>query len=163
MAKDPAPHPKQLQEGERVIAYFRRRRLENVLTLVFGVGLLVVLIGRFQNWAWETRVGIYAVLIVLLIPSAAVMSTHYWLTDRRVLRGLFGMYKAYPLENATPRVVKDPLANTVRFEGLDGTVKAQVKFVDNAPKILRLHAEAANPPAAAPAAGDATADAQASG
>ena len=157
--KDPAPPKGRLEEGERVVAFLRRRKLENVLTwsLIPIVGLFIL--ATLRQWDYGLRLGLFAVVILAGVPMGIVISTHHWLTDRRVLRSVVGVVTSWPLEGLTPRVTKGAvLGDDVRFEDAEGSRVVEVRAVDNAPEVLAAHAGLAAPApvtgAEAPPAGE---------
>ena len=151
-SKVPTVPPGRLEEGERVVVYLRRKRLENVLTGVLFLVLGLVVVALLLGWERDTRMGLLALFAVLAVPIGIVVGTHHWLTDRRVLRSVVGVWTSVPLEGATPRVTKATVGETVRFEEADGAPRFTVKAVDNAAEVLAAHAGLAAPaPPADPA------------
>lgn len=157
MAKDPAPPQRKLADGERVLVYLRRNRLENVLNLLLFLGVALLFVtSRYWIWTYENRMALLSFVVLLAVPIGIVTSTRYWLTDRRVIRGVFGVWTSWPLDGvAAARVAKGFPSGTVSFENAEGRPVVAVRAVDNAPAVLREHAglrtAASTPPAAPPA------------
>lgn len=148
--KDPTVPARRLEEGERVVVHLRRKRLENVLMAVLYLLMGVVLLATLLDWDRDTRLAALAAFALAAVPVGIVINTHHWLTDRRVLRSVVGVWTSFPLEGATPRVTKGALRDDVRFEDASGAPLVTVKSVDNAAEVLTAHA-GLGAPASAPA------------
>lgn len=152
--KDPIVPPRRLEEGERVLVHLRRRRLDNVLTGVFMAAVAAFVLITYLQWSRTYRLGAFGLVILLAIPIGVVLNTRVWLTDRRVLRSMVGVWKSFPLEGATPRATKAPLGDTVRFEDASGKPFLSVPAVDNAAEVLTAHAGLRDVPPAPPTLGE---------
>ena len=149
-SKDPVLSPKKLEEGERVVAYVRRRRLENVLTGVFFVGVLLLFLASYQNWRYGNRMALFSLVVLAAVPVGVIVNTHHWMTDRRLVRVTCGLSTtAWSLEGLTPRATKGRLGDDLSFDAADGTPAMVVRSVDNAADVLAAHAGLKDAPATA--------------
>jgi hypothetical protein len=143
--KDPTVPARRLEEGERVVVHLRRKRLENVLMAVLYAAMGLVLAATLLDWDRDTRLASLALFALLAVPVGIIVNTHHWLTDRRVLRSVVGVWTSFPLDGAVPRVTKGTLRDDVRFEDAAGAPVLIVKSVDNAAEVLTAHAGLAAP------------------
>jgi hypothetical protein len=148
--KDPTVPARRLEEGERVVVHLRRKRLENVLMVPLYLSLGLVAVASYLDWAWGTRMAAFTAFILLAVPVGIVINSHHWLTDRRVLRNVVGVWTSFPLEGAVPRATKGLLRDDVRFEDASGAPLVLVRSVDNAAEVLSAHAGIGQPAPAPP-------------
>ena len=157
MASDPAPPPGKLEEGERVLAFLRRKRLENVVMLPFAAGVALFLASTFLAWPRNATMGIFAVVILAAVPVGVLVNTQWWLTDRRVLRKVALAWSSFPLDGVVAaRVAKGRVGDDLHLDDASGTPVVVVRSVDNAAEAVQAYATRGDAPAA-PAEGDAPA------
>ncbi len=114
--------------------------------------MVLVLASTLLRWDRDARMAAFALFILLAVPIGIVINTHHWMTDRRLLRSVVGVWTAFPLEGATPRVTKGRIRDDVRLEDASGAQVVLVKSVDNAPDVLSAHAGLGQAAPGAPAA-----------
>lgn len=145
MASDPPVPPRRLLVGERVLVFFRRKRLENVLMAIFMAAVIVLFAASFLQWRRPIRMALFAGVILMAVPIGVVVNTRYWLTDQRLLRSVFGVWTEVGLDRvAAARVTKGKLGDDVRLEDASGVPVSLVPSVDNAAEVLTAHAGVKN-------------------